>query len=116
MMLDQCALINALPLNSIKFHQLQLVRGTRMEAEAREHPERFQQWTLDGYLDFVIDILERLRPDLYIERVAGEVPPRFVEKTCWGLIRNFQILHLLDARLEARDTRQGALWAPPVFD
>ena len=116
MLMDQCVTINSLPLNSIKFHQLQLVKGTRMEAEAQEHPECFLQWTLDEYLDFVIDILERLRPDLYIERVAGEVPPRFVEKSRWGLIRNFQILHLLDARLEARDTRQGALWTPPVFD
>ena len=116
MLLDQCALINFLPLHSVKFHQLQLVKGTRMEAEAREHPERFPQWSLDEYLDLIVDILERLRPDLYIERVAGEVPPRFVEKSQWGLIRNFQILQLLDERLEARDTRQGALWTPPVFD
>ena len=116
MLLDQCARINALPLHSVKFHQLQLVKGTRMEAEAREHPERFLDWTLDEYLDLVIDILERLRPDLYIERVAGEVPPRFVEKTRWGLIRNFQILHLLDERLDARGTRQGALWSPAIFD
>ena len=111
MLLDQCTTINALPLNSVKFHQLQLVRGTRMEAEAREHPERFLEWTLDEYLDLIVDILERLRPDLHIERVAGEVPPRFVGKARWGLIRNFQILHLLDARLEARDTRQGVLAA-----
>lgn len=116
MLLDQCARINALPLHSVKFHQLQLVKGTRMEAEASEHPERFLDWSLDEYLDLVIDILERLRPDLYIERIAGEVPPRFVEKTRWGLIRNFQILHLLDARLDARDTRQGALWSPAIFD
>jgi hypothetical protein len=116
MLLDQCAQINSLPLHSVKFHQLQLVRGTRMEAEAREHPERFMDWSLDEYLDLVIDILERLRPDLYIERVSGEVPPRFVEKTRWGLIRNFQILHLLDARLEERDTGQGALWSPAIFD
>jgi len=115
MLLDQCAVINTLPLHSVKFHQLQLVKGTRMETEAREHPERFLEWTLDEYLDLVVDILERLRPDLYIERVAGEVPPRFVEKTKWGLIRNFQILHLLDERLEERDTRQGALAGPSIF-
>lgn len=109
MLLEQCALINEMPLHSVKFHQLQLVRGTRMEAEAKEHPERFLEWSLDEYLDLIVDILERLRPDLYIERVAGEVPPRFVEKTRWGMIRNFQILHLLDERLESRDTFQGAL-------
>ena len=108
MLLSQCSLINEMPLHSVKFHQLQLVKGTRMETEAKEHPERFLDWDLDEYLDLIVDILERLRPDLYIERVAGEVPPRFVEKTRWGLIRNFQILHLLDERLERRDTRQGA--------
>ncbi|MDO5442883.1 MAG: TIGR01212 family radical SAM protein [Bacteroidia bacterium] len=108
MLLDQCSLINSLPLHSVKFHQLQLVKGTRMEAEAKAYPERFLDWDLDEYLDLIVDILERLRPDLYIERVAGEVPPRFVEKTRWGLIRNFQILHLLDERLEQRDTFQGA--------
>ena len=115
MLLDQCELINALPLHSVKFHQLQLVKGTRMEVEAREHPELFLDWTLDEYLDLVVDILERLRPDLYIERVAGEVPPRFVGRTKWGLIRNFQILHLLDERLEARGTGQGALLGSTIF-
>lgn len=110
MLLEQCGLINSLPLHSIKFHQLQLVKGTRMEAEAKEHPERFLSFTLDEYLDLIVDILQRLRPDLYIERVAGEVPPRFVEQTRWGLIRNFEILHLLDRRMEERDARQGDLY------
>ena len=54
-----------------------------------------------------MDLLERLRPDLCIERFAGEVPPRFVESTPWGLIRNAELLRLLDARLESRDTFQG---------
>ena len=109
MLLDQCGRINALPLLSVKFHQLQLVRGTAMEAEFDRHPERFLRLGLEDYLDLVIDILERLRPDLYIERIAGEVPPRFVRETPWGLIRNFQILHLLDERLERRGTWQGRL-------
>ena len=80
-----------------------------MEAEFDRHPERFLRLGLEDYLDLVIDILERLRPDLYIERIAGEVPPRFVRETPWGLIRNFQILHLLDERLERRGTWQGRL-------
>lgn len=110
MLVDQCELINSMPLHSVKFHQLQLVKGTAMIREAKEHPERFLTFTLEEYLDLVIDILERLRPDIFIERVAGEVPPRFVEETRWGLIRNFEILHLLDARLEERDTYQGRLY------
>lgn len=108
MMLEQCGIINSLPLLSVKFHQLQFVKGTAMEREYEEHPEDFLTMELDEYLDFIIDILERLRPDLYVERVAGEVPPRFVKKTQWGLIRNVQILQMLDKRLEERNTCQGA--------
>lgn len=110
MLLDQCATISSLPLTSIKFHQLQIVKGTRMEKEYAACPEDFLRLGLDDYLDLVIDILERLRPDLCIERVAGEVPPRFVSETPWGLIRNDGILKLLDKRLEERDTFQGRLY------
>ena len=112
MMLDQCGAISSLPLTSIKFHQLQIVKGTKMEAEYAAQPEEFLRLGLDDYLDLVIDILERLRPDLHIERVAGEVPPRFVTETPWGLIRNVDILRLLDQRLEERDTFQGRLYHP----
>ena len=109
MMLESCSLINSLPIRSIKFLQLQIVKGTRMEKEYAEHPEDFERFRLDEYLDFFADILERLRPDLYIERIAGEVPPRFVSETPWGLIRNAELLHMLDARLDERDTWQGRL-------
>ena len=109
MMLDECAAVNELPLTSVKFHQLQIVRGTPMEREFAEHPEDFVRFTLDGYVDFFVDMLERLRPDLCIERFAGEVPPRFVNGTPWGLIRNAELIRLLERRLEERDTRQGRL-------
>lgn len=109
MMLDSCALINDLPIRSVKFHQLQIVKGTRMESEYAECPEDFERFTLDEYLDFFVDMLERLRPTLSIERFVGEVPPRFVNETPWGLIRNVELLRLLDQRLEARQTWQGRL-------
>lgn len=109
MMLDSCALINALPIRSVKFHQLQIVKGTRMEKEYAECPEDFERFSLDEYLDFFTDMLERLRPDLFIERFVGEVPPRFVNETPWGLIRNVELLRLLEKRLEERDTWQGRL-------
>lgn len=113
MLLEQCSLINDLPLTSVKFHQLQFVRGTRMEKELETHPEDFPlRLDLPDYLDLVIDILERLRPDIYIERVAGEVPPRFVRQTQWGLIRNCEILRMLDQRLLQRGTYQGRLTTP----
>jgi radical SAM protein (TIGR01212 family) len=109
MMLDACKLINDLPILSAKFHQLQIVKGTKMEQEYAQVPEDFVRFELSEYLDFFCDMLERLRPDLFIERFAGEVPPRFVSETPWGLIRNVELLRLLQKRLEERDTWQGRL-------
>ena len=111
-MLAYAPIINKLPLHSVKFHQLQIVRGTAMEREFASCPSDFVTFTLDGYLDFIADLLERLRPDLYIERFAGEVPPRFVNSTPWGLIRNTELIRLLEQRLEARNTFQGRLYQP----
>lgn len=110
MMLDECGMINALPLTTVKFHQLQIVRGTAMEREYAAHPEDFLRFSLDGYIDFFTDMLERLRPKLRIERFAGEVPPRFVNESPWGLIRNVELLRLLESRLEERRTWQGRLY------
>ena len=134
-MLAYAPIINKMPLHSVKFHQLQIVRGTAMEREFASHPsdfvtfsllqivrgtamERefashpsdFVTFSLDEYLDFIADLLERLRPDLYIERFAGEVPPRFVNSTPWGLLRNTELIRLLEQRLESRDTWQGRLY------
>ena len=111
-MLAYAPIINKLPLHSVKFHQLQIVRGTAMEREFASCPSDFVTFSLDGYLDFIADLLERLRPDLYIERFAGEVPPRFVNSTPWGLIRNTELIRLLEQRLEARNTFQGRLYRP----
>ena len=109
MMLDSCEQINSLPLRSVKFHQLQIVKGTRMEKEYADCPEDFVRFSLEEYLDFFVDMLERLRPDLFIERFVGEVPPRFVNETPWGLIRNVELLRLLEQRLDSRATWQGRL-------
>lgn len=109
-LMGMAPIINSLPLNTLKFHQLQIIKGTAMEKEYERVPEDFITFSLDGYVDFFVDFLECLRPDLYIERFAGEVPPRFVNHTPWGLIRNTELLRLLDQRLCERDTFQGKLY------
>ena len=110
-LMGMAQIINRLPLNSVKFHQLQIIKGTPMEAEFASRPEDFVQFSLEEYIDFFIDFLELLRPDLYIERFAGEVPPRFVNSSPWGKIRNVQLLQMLEKRLEQRNTCQGARYS-----
>ncbi len=105
--LEGVARINALPLTTVKFHQLQLFRGTAMAAEYDAHPERFRFWSVEAYIDLVVDLLQRLRPDLIVERFASEAPPRFHHKVAWGLVRNEQLWAMLEKRLVERDTYQG---------
>ena len=112
MMLAAADKINSLGIGSVKFHQLQIIKGTKMEEEFSQHPERFVTFALEEYIDFFVDFLERLRPDLVIERFAGEVPPRFVNSTPWGLVRNVELNRMLEKRLEQRETFQGRLYTP----
>ncbi len=104
--------INKLPIHSAKFHQLQIIKGTPMEKEFQDHPEDFVKFSLEEYIDFFVDFLEMLRPDIYIERFAGEVPPRFIKESPWGSVRNTELLRLLEKRLEERGTGQSARFTP----
>ncbi|MFA5443777.1 MAG: TIGR01212 family radical SAM protein [Bacteroidales bacterium] len=113
-MLKEAVILSKLPITSLKLHQLQIVKGTPMEKEFEKLPGDFVTFTLPEYLDFVVDFLELLRPDIFIERIAGEVPPRFVNATPWGLIRNVEIIRLLEKRLEERNTFQGAKYVTPL--
>ncbi len=110
MLIEQVERINALPLTTIKFHQLQLFRGTPLAREWDEHPERFRFWSIEEYLDLFVEILRRLRPDVVVERFAGEAPPRYHHTEGWGLVRNEQLLAMLDKRLEERGVYQGEIF------
>ena len=110
MLIEQVEQINSLPLTTVKFHQLQLFRGTALAREWDEHPERFRFWTIEEYIDLFVEILRRLRPDIVVERFAGEAPPRYHHTKGWGLVRNEQLLAMLDKRLEERGVHQGEIF------
>jgi uncharacterized protein len=111
-MLDAAGILSSLPVNSLKIHQLQILKGTAMEQQYRENPEAFHLFSLEEYIDFVIDFLEALSPDILIERLTAEVPPRFLLAPAWGLVRNDRVLQLIEARMEVRNTWQGRKYKP----
>ena len=105
-LLEDVSRINALPLDSIKFHQLQILKGTPMAVDFAAHPDDFVRWTLDGYIDLLADILARLRPDIAVGRLAASVPPRYLAVPGWG-VRASALHQLLERRLSERDSCQG---------
>ena len=110
MLIDQVAKINELPLTTIKFHQLQLFKDTPLAREYDEHPERFRFWTVEEYISLFVEIVRRLRPDIVVERFAGEAPPRYHHTEGWGLIRNETLLLMLDKELEQKGVHQGDIF------
>ncbi|MCU0461643.1 MAG: TIGR01212 family radical SAM protein [Bacteroidales bacterium] len=113
-MLAEADIISKLPLKTVKFHQLQIIKGTLMEKEFIERPSDFQLFSWEDYLDFIVMFLERLNPDIVVERFTGEAPPRFLARLLWGKKRTDQIVNLIEKRLEELDTWQGRLYGLPL--
>ena len=107
MMLDAAEIISKLPLTTVKFHQLQIFKDTKMAEEYLQHPEAFHLFDLEEYIDFVIDFAERLNPNIVIERFAGEVPPRYLVSEPWMKLRYDEVLVRIEKRMEERDSWQG---------
>jgi radical SAM protein (TIGR01212 family) len=95
-----------LPLDALKFHQLQIVRGTRLANRYRADPASVPLMSPDAYLDAVIDMLEYLPAHIRIQRLGSEVPPKLRVSPDWG-IRLSRFPAMLDARLRERETWQG---------
>jgi radical SAM protein (TIGR01212 family) len=101
----------ALPLAALKFHQLQIVRGTRLAKRYRADPASVPLMNPETYLDAVIDMLEYLPGRIRIQRLGSEVPPRQRVSPDWG-IRLSRFPAMFDARLSERQTWQGRLFRP----
>lgn len=109
MILDSAAVVSQLPLTTIKFHQLQIIKGTAMEADYRQHPGKYHLYEPEEYIDLVVDFTERLNPRFVVERFSGEAPPRFVVAPDWGRLRADEIGRRIEKKLEEKETFQGRL-------
>ena len=106
-MVEQAGILSALPLSTLKIHQLQLIRGTRMAHEYEENPEGFHLFTeVDEYIDLVIDYVEYLRPDLVLERFVSQSPKELLIAPDWGL-KNYEFVTRLQKRMKERGAYQG---------
>ncbi len=104
---DEAERLNALPLHSVKVHQLQIFKGTPLADLYQKNPAAFDFPPADAYLDRLADWLPRVRPDLYIDRLFGEAPARHLAHARWNL-RLDALVRAFEELLERRGVRQGA--------
>ena len=105
-LIKQAGLLSALPLTTLKLHQLQLIKGTRMAAEYHERPEDFHLYSADEYIDLVIDYVEHLRPDMVLERFVSQSPKELLIAPDWGL-KNHEFTDKVKKRMRERNAWQG---------
>jgi uncharacterized protein len=102
----QAIFISGLPVQSIKLHQLQIHKGTRMAIEFSENPALFNLFEVDQYADLVVRFLEHLSPGIIVQRFVSSAPAGMVIAPDWG-IKNYEFVAKVDKLLVQRDTWQG---------
>lgn len=106
MLMEQADVLSRLPLTTLKLHQLQLIKGTRMASEYIKDPKSFHLYTADEYIDLVIDYIERLRPDIVLDRLISQSPGELLIAPDWGL-KNYEFTNKLKKRMREKNARQG---------
>ena len=108
-MLDHARRVSELPINTLKIHHLQIVKHTMMAVQFKKTPEMFTFMELDEYIDLVVDFMELLKPEIIVERFFSESPASMLIYPKYGL-KNFEVKHLVEKRLEERQAMQGRLF------
>lgn len=104
--LRQAPIISSLPIDILKIHQMQIIRGTRLAQEYAEKP--FKVYSIDEYINLIARYMQRLRKDLVLERFVSQSPKDMLIEPHWGL-KNYEFTNLLNNYLRRHNIRQGQL-------
>jgi radical SAM protein (TIGR01212 family) len=108
-MLNHSRKLSLLPINMLKIHQLQILKGTVMETDYLCSPNDFVTFSAPEYIELVISFLELLNPAIVVERFASASPPDLISGKRWGL-KNFEIVAKIEKEMTSRNTWQGRLF------
>lgn len=90
----------SLPVESLKFHQLQIIEDTPLCRMWKEGSIKVDLFTPERYLKLCERIVRRVPRRIAIERFLASAPPHMVAAPCWGL-KNYQFTQRLLASLKA---------------
>lgn len=87
-----------LPIDSIKMHQLQIIKDTILHRKMIKGEIEVQPYSLEGYLGLCVKIVDIVPSHICIERFLSSSPPEMVAAPKWGL-KNYQFVNLLAGKL-----------------
>ncbi len=110
MMMQTAAEIGRLGFDAVKLHNLYAVRGTPLGDQVIAG--EFTMMQRDEYVHTLVDFLERIPPEVIVERVSGDAPPNFLIEPKWCLEKSALRL-AIEAEFGRRGTRQGSRYTTP---
>ena len=102
--LRQAPIISALPIDVLKIHQMQIVKGTLLAEMYASKP--FHVYTVEEYISLIANYIQRLRKDLVLERFVSQSPKEMIIAPHWGL-KNYEFTNLLNNYLRREGIHQG---------
>lgn len=99
--------VSELSVDTVKLHQLQLIKGTRLAQQVKDGEVDILQWSAEEYIDICLAFLRRLSPEISVERFVSQSPEELLISPRWGL-KNYEFTNLLQNRIRETGTRQGS--------
>ena len=99
--------LSKLPINTLKTHQMQVLKNTKLAEVYKEFPEMFFNLELENYTRVIVNFIERLNPDIVIERFTSESPRDMIIYPNWQGKKNFEVSHMVQSQMNKSDSSQG---------
>ena len=77
--------ISKLPVATIKFHQLQVLRGTRLAQQWESAEVRLLDWSPQDYAEVCRQLISLLPDGIVVERLVSSAPRELLLHPRWGL-------------------------------
>lgn len=112
MIVHSAEMISELPLDFLKIHQLQIIRGTKLaqqwtaEKELAKEKQTIKAMELDEYISLLTEYIQHLRADIILERFVSQSPAELLLAPRWGL-KNHEFTHKLVKHMKANNASQG---------
>ncbi|MCM1291863.1 MAG: TIGR01212 family radical SAM protein [Prevotella sp.] len=92
-------LVSRLPIQSIKLHQLQIIRDTPLERLVNSGVLKVELFSVEDYLNLCLEIVKRIPRSIAIERFVSQAPANLLVAPKWGL-KNYEFTNRLHNNLK----------------
>ena len=96
--------INKKTILGIKFHALNILKGTKLAEKYQNKP--FKLLTLEEYIDIVIEQLQYLKGNIVVHRISGDSLAELLIAPLW-VYKKLSLSNLIDQKMNELDVYQG---------